>query len=203
MMIHTTEARWFIRGNPPSGICDWCNDSQNGYEKQKPRTDYYLTGFSKSDLGVKYRENKLEFKQAVQDKKKLLIIKTFTGILQEWKKWSFNLQDNALFEDMIEGNDLKWKGVRKERWLKIFTNDKGLLKSVKYNDSLKSACQYEICIVSHPDKSKVWWTIGFEAFGENPEALVRRVAEKSFNQNRFFENLNMNSMSYPEWVKVL
>ena len=202
-MIHTTEARWFIRGKLPAGINDWCNDNQSGLIRQEPRTDYYLTGFKNSDIGVKYREEKLEFKQAVQDKKKLLIIKSFTGILQEWKKWSFDLSETSLFESMLNDNKLIWKGVHKERWLKFFVNDNGILRSVSFSTDIKCGCQFEIGVVSNIDKSKTWWTIGFEAFGEKPEALVRRVAEKIFSQHRFFENLNMNSMSYPEWIKVL
>ncbi len=86
-MLQTTEARWFIRGNLPVTVHDWCNDKQKCFFKNKSqRTDYYLLGFKNSSLGVKYREEKLEFKQALHNKKKLLIIKSFTGILQDWKK---------------------------------------------------------------------------------------------------------------------
>jgi len=41
-MLHTTEARWFIRNDIPARIYDWCHDASNGFEKQPQRTDFYL-----------------------------------------------------------------------------------------------------------------------------------------------------------------
>jgi len=38
--------------------------------------------------------------------------------------------------------------------------------------------------------------------GEHAGKLIRRITDKVFNENRYFENLNMNSMSFPEWIKL-
>ncbi len=190
-IFHTIETRWFIKGKIPEEIQIWYDNSGEESLKQAARTDHYLRMLTDESQGVKLREGRIEIKKRTGELGMQSFSAACEGHVDTWCKWSFILAEihksGTIFND--QGNLVK---VAKERWLKrILANN--------------LVCLWELTGVNVDGHSGQWWTIAFEAFGEQPD-LSAEFSEivKQYSKDIQADYLNkQNSMSYSAWLSTL
>ena len=114
-MYKSKEIRWFFSENNEP-IEQWFSGRGMLFSKTKPRTDYYLPIPGKEDISVKLREGNIEIKQRHGQPVLHHLTKNAIGYLEDWVKWSFDVEDNdELAKNIIQAKKYSWFEVYKER----------------------------------------------------------------------------------------
>jgi hypothetical protein len=204
-MFATTEIRWFLRGDIPAEVLQWFHGRDAKCLDQPARTDHYLA-LPGNALGIKLREGMLEHKQKGGGDEKPWESRACSGTVGHWQKWSFIVEDQQAFREMLETCPLCWKGVVKKRSLHLLKADaSGELKFIDYEEAGNDACGWELAEVQVAGSPQKWWTTGFEAFGEKggQEKTLAVTLDDLITEGLGKYLHDKNSLSYPEWIKSL
>jgi hypothetical protein len=129
------------------------------------REDHYLRLTDAPTLGIKLREGRIEIKQRVRNYGMVRLHDRVTGMLEHWRKWSFQLAEarGALLSIAVPA--ASWIPVRKDRMLRTYrlTVDRSVVPVLAL-ESLRQGCEMELTRVHVAEQS--WWTLAFEAFGD-------------------------------------
>lgn len=187
-MLTTIELRWFYRGTIPTEVKDWFGDDLLG-EHLPPtseREDWYLYLRGCDFVGVKLRQGKLEIKWRKAELGVMSFGEKLEGKVEKWAKWICEdpAEESFMLTDVV--GDRSWMGVKKER------------SQRKYE-----SCTMEVTKVSIGDDA--WWSLGFEASGENPPAIytLQSVASEVFKSYRGAGLKTEDSYGYPQWLSVV
>jgi hypothetical protein len=172
------ETRWFAREPYPDALTRYFDVGAGGAEglvTVERRTDRYLKA-CREELGVKLRGGRLEIKLRERD----LGVKTFAprvnGRCAAWRKWSIPVPDDGA--RAIADSDSDWVAVEKLR--RFARLDRAGLRTSP-NGQPSAGCNFELTEVSVA--GRVWWSVGFEAFGDETElesilvSAVRRLSD--------------------------
>jgi hypothetical protein len=142
-------------------------------ERHPCREDHYLQLRDTDTLGIKLREGRVEVKQRVRDQGVFRLQERVTGVVEHWRKWSFQLAAAHRALSSIAAPPTAWIPVRKERLLRTYglTVD-GSVVPVPAPEALRHACELELTRVDVAGQD--WWTLAFEAFGDE-SALQERL----------------------------
>lgn len=201
-MFLSAEVRWFWHKDCPQPLHDWFFKTGLPPGGGHPRVDRYLAHANGAEIGIKKRGNTpgLEIKGLVATRRSAKLL-TIASHLEIWCKWPCSIAD------------LQWPhelAVTKKRWLRKFdiAGAAAVEIPLEPNENPKSGyalpvqgCNVELTEVRLQDRPDVWWTLGFEAFGDldsAPDNLTRVVlpdvsALASIVSSGAF-------LSYPRWL---
>jgi hypothetical protein len=223
------ELRWFFEievlsgqsleaAQIPTAVQTWFNGGETGlptgaeYIDTESRPDTYLNVPDSAGLGVKVRAGKrVEVKRRHVD----VGLRTWPGgvegRVEQWVKWSFALADKNEKGEKIEGPDVykpagSWLVVEKQRQLRKFEVKGDAVAAVvaKINPLPSQGCNLEITRLVYAHH--VWWSLGFESFGE------LETVEKNFNLVMNYVPLAFpgasmltaeHSYAYPAWLGMI
>ena len=179
--LRTTEARWFVRGAPPTDVAAWF-DALGPAVEAESRTDRYLAPASDA-LGVKLREGRIEAKR-LDGPAGPLDAGRAGAPLETWTKWSFVLDADA-------APGAGWVAVEKTR-------------RQREHEAGEGTCRLELSEVTVDGDA--WWSVCLEA--EGPSAETRRRALESAAA-RWLGRPDAPAlpadaaMGYPAWLRSL
>jgi hypothetical protein len=166
-MFPSAEIRWFWRDACPPQVREWFFETGLKPGAGPPRIDRYLALPNNRELGVKQRGDlpglEIKGRVAVQTDPE---IGRFGDRLEIWCKWS----TASSFLDAANT-----VAVKKTRWLRTFDASKpvGVELPLDSNETPQlgyafpvQGCNVELTEVQLSNRSELWWTLGFEAFGD-------------------------------------
>jgi hypothetical protein len=203
-MFPTAEVRWFFRGEVPANIWEWFHAGGHEPEEQSPRVDHYLRNIDGDSLGVKLREGRIEIKQRLGGQTLVRFGKRSDGYVARWVKWSFELAEASGVVAELSGSSSRWIGIWKAR--KVLTFQVTDEKSIKYMsgyEGIDRGCAWEIAKVKVDGVERAWWSVGFEAFGNETELgdTLMMVVNQSFSVANAPEFNGEQSYGYPNWLQ--
>jgi hypothetical protein len=187
--------------------------------KGKVRTDFYLSLPGVENLGMKFRGEEEQAEGETSRKEMTLEVKsrqreygviTFfngqTGRLEYWSKSAFRAQStNSQIFDLLQAENKAWIVVTKERYMRNYEVVDGKEVYSYHSDKrCDNGCNVELTrITVH---QHIWWTLGFEAFGETEEAMVNNLklsADVFFTQTGWDGFEEKDSSAYPKWLNLV
>lgn len=203
----SAEIRWFWHNQPPPGLKHWflearhhpCSAGGGG----GPRRDRYFHDPHQDELGLKLRGSKkgVEIKGLITLTRNGLTVDPFVGPIEIWAKWTsepLNLPEQALFK------------TKKLRWLRKFDTTKRGPEEIPLDSDEKPSngralpmlgCNVELTQVTLSNE-EVWWTLGFEAFGNIRTVENDLRATASILAERHPPEFEQGMVaSYPSWLK--
>lgn len=203
-MFQTAEIRWFFKGDIPKEVLDWFYDTDFEPDKQAQRTDYYMILPDNDSLGIKLREGRLEFKQRFGMSEEFIFDKSIGGCLEYWQKWSFELADYTAVINDIQTYPESWIGVVKDRSLQMFSiSEDGKIFQSPTDVLSHNGCGWELTKLHIKGKNEKWWSIGFEALGNEDQfrnTLVM-IADHILSTSKGILLDLSNSFGYPNWLQ--
>jgi hypothetical protein len=198
----TAEVRWFYPGAAPERMAAWFTHVDAATEVEPPRVDHYLRVLETDGIGIKYREGRIEIKQRHASVPVTLIPRAI-GLVELWRKWGFGLaayaENGAVFEE-----DAEWISVEKRRWVRTYRpGPDGAIEVTQRSLLPQCECSVELTEVLVGDQA--WWTLGFEASGE--ETTLKRSLEAVvchvINHMPVHTFDLAHSYGYPRWLQLL
>jgi hypothetical protein len=164
--------------------------------------DYYLRIDEGDGLGVKLREGRIEVKQRYGRQEMVRFGESAAGVVERWRKWSFRLAESGIVEAALHGMSASWIGVRKERALRTFqVGGDRRVRAAPGGEVLGAGCGWEVAKVECA--GEVWWSVGFEAFGEEVERrdTLLSVADHILSAGEAPVLEQEDSYGYPRWLQ--
>ena len=200
MLVHSAEARWFFRGEPPGPVLRAFASAPPGDE----RTDLYVALADCDATAVKLREGKLEIKARRAALGPAQYAPGVVGLAETWLKWSLALPDrDTLDREAARDAPVPQVAIRKRRRLRTFSLDPGHPEEVPPEAQPAQPCAVELTTITGPDAHAQWWSIGLEAAGlpGGAENALRATAAHLFADPAPAWHLGVEaSMSYPAWL---
>jgi len=201
-MFASAEVRWFWRNECPQQVHDWFFKTGLPPGGGYPRIDRYLPQPNDAEIGIKERggTSGLEVKGLVTTRRSPALAAVASHV-EIWCKWSCIIPNLKLAGEV---------SVTKTRWLRKF--DTSELARVEIplgsNEEPKSGyvapvqgCNVELTEVRRLNQPDVWWTIGFEAFGDFdtvPDNLMRVILPE---RSMLADMVSSGALlSYPAWL---
>lgn len=200
-MISTAETRWFAPGTAPEEVRSWFASRSGTSQRQPIRRDYYLLRISGDGLSVKLREGGLEIKQRYSSHGPVHFGRSMQGIVEQWVKWRFPLDDSTDPVQTILTGQQPWLAIDKERLLKFYQVDgQGLVQTVSKPADVPGTLHIELATVEV--RGSRWWTLAFEASGDGREAVQRlvTVTRLQFADTALLQLPVNGSFGYPRWL---
>ena len=207
-MWYTAEARWFIPETLPDAVLDWFSAGQ-ALESGGVQVHEYLLFPDCDSVGVKLREGRLEIKARQGTSQPLRHSPGIKGRTEQWLKWS--LADEGLQAlDQALHQSGPWLKVRKERFLRRFSAERGRLMEVTTRQGPLPAvgCNIEVTRIDVDANPRFWFSLGLEAFG--PATVTVRILDDAlvlfFNEHGCVPGTTLSeyeSASYPAWLAKL
>lgn len=174
----SAESRWFWSQSTPDGLGDWfCRKDPHDFPAGggKDRRDDYLRDPNQSELGIKRRGGKpgIEVKGLVS-RVSGLSTEPFMGPVELWTKWT---------SGTVELDPASTIVTQKRRWVRKFDTSDGSPREIQVDEDEgireplpDRGCNVEFTKLTMPN-GKLWWTLGFEAFGtlNDVESSLRNV----------------------------
>ena len=204
-MFSTTEVRWFYQGAVPPTVWQWFAAPNREISAQPPRIDYYLRIVDGDGLGIKLREGRIEVKQRYDQQGTVHFGDRVAGKVEQWRKWSFPLAEaEHMMAELDEGLS-SWVGVYKEREVRTLQMIDGAVVDVSGTVFLDHGCGWEVAQVRLETTNALWWSVGFEAFGE--EAVRGEMIGAIAGHILAMDNAPVlelkDSCGYPKWLQVV
>jgi hypothetical protein len=203
-MFPSAEIRWFNRGEVPATIRKWFYGLDGQPDLEPTRTDHYLRLPDSTSMGLKLRENRIEFKQRTGKSEKLDIPAGLSGMIEYYQKWSFPVNHPEAVEETLKMYGDSWIAIEKSRAIHRYRfADHGV--SLLENNSiiLEQGCGLELTIVNIGGQNEKWWTLGFEAFGDKGglKTILMSVMNMVIDQYGLPDPGANISCGYAEWLQ--
>jgi len=202
----TAEVRWFLPGRIPEEIRQWFGSSAFPLIPMT-RTDRYLVYPFSEQVGVKFREERIEVKAKVRDLDLLEVGDHVSGKMELWEKWSAGAESVPLLFRDISGTADHWIDVTKTRWMRVFNAEGDKVTESdpgRGQEHPGEGCYAEITGIEVGDRS--FWTLGLEAFGEEGsiEATLIKTAKLLFHPKAPHRGLTeTNAFAYPAFLRSI
>lgn len=201
-MLSTLEVRWFYEGPIPQLVLNWFHENAIHLETQPQRVDYYLRLENGDSRGVKLREGRIEVKERQRQYGIVQFHDQVAGAVEAWHKVSRELSEISDELARLASPKTTWIGVEKERIVQRFrVVDLNKVEPILVNENPISGCNLELTSVQIYGLN--WWTMGFEAFGEeikleqNLSATINVVLATDSPPSLDAEH----SFGYPRWLQ--
>ncbi|MBW4559898.1 MAG: hypothetical protein KME32_01875 [Mojavia pulchra JT2-VF2] len=205
-MLISNELRWFYPGKLPEDIKLWFQQNCLIDPLQSPeaREDIYLYSPGCDYLGIKLRQGRLEVKWRQAEFSVVRFGESVAGQPEKWGKWLCEDSTQESFQPaMVLGNPL-WVSVQKVRYSQLFQVLADLTaQPVSDQERIANGCRVEITNLVIQENA--WWSLAFEAFGENNYLMENLQATASwvFNTYQGTRLLIIDSYAYPHWLGLV
>lgn len=184
-MLTSVELRWFYPGNLPQEVSTWFKANNLGQLlAPEQREDIYLFVAPDCDyMGVKLRQGRLEVKWRRAELGTISFGNLVEGKLEKWGKW---------FCEDSTGESFKPQGVvTKSEWIRV--------KKVRQQRTQRD-CSVEITRLDINGNN--WWSLAFEAVGEDSAASanLQAVGSNIFQNYAYHQLQVQDSFAYPSWL---
>jgi|SRR5579859_1601494 len=212
-ILPSVEMRWFLTEEPSELKLLIYDDHVEAVQEEK-RDDYYLCLPRINFVGTKMREYRaagaasrpklnLEFKLLEREFDPVTFSQGGTGIMQAWRKWSVELDVNAVeYMDSTTRVPGRWIKVTKTRALRKYIVNAGKAELVLANTRVPQGCNVELTTLEIEGRPK-WWSFGFEAFADDDFTDLASILKQTisgFGRSMLQADI---SYSYPEWLSRL
>jgi hypothetical protein len=199
-MLTTNELRWFLPGTILPEIEGWFGQSCS----PQKREDWYLYAPGCDYLGIKLRQERLEVKWRKAELGVLRFGELVEGKAEKWGKWMCSDSTGESFQPATVSTNSIWVNIQKVRRLQSYQIlPDSSIQPVNANDSTDNGCSVEITQLLIQQQS--WWTLAFEAVGEDTHLLenLRLTASYLLSNYRGTKLIAANSYGYPHWLEVV
>jgi hypothetical protein len=199
-MLLSAEVRWFWEGRIPE-LTRWFGSGPFAPGGGEARVDTYLVDPAQVDLGVKSRGNTagLELKVLVSERQSRGI-GPLQSATQIWSKVS---------STVLSLDGLPAMATHKRRWLRKFDTGAATVTEIELGQDERpkasglpdDGCDVELTEVWLEDPTRVWTTLGFEAFGSFDR--VERSLAATLTQMSAVAMPNVGAgeaLSYAAWL---
>ncbi len=195
--FESIECRWFHRGLIPTNVITWF--TQELGDLLIPidrRNDVYLKS-SASEIGVKFRQGRLEVKYRSHPIHRCHI-HGYQGHIERWTKWICHQPQSSPWADITQES---WITVEKERYQRLYKYLEGdplsLTSLQKPEDGAIALEVTQLYLNQQP-----WWTIAVEYLGgtldlENTLSPILQFLLMNYQGTPLTLE---NSASYPQWL---
>ena len=217
-MVYTLELRWFLEGPIPPDVETWF--ARKDPRDEGKRTDTYLLNDRKggpyrekdlSEVGVKLREKKLQFKWRVSREAFSGLDGRVTGVAEGWKKWSrkyLEKSEKIVDEVFREESNTSCLRIEKHRRACEFSIDARIGKwALSREKHLEEGIRVELTKVDSLARDNASprssWTIGLDVYANQNEGdMLQQGFEHVFSDYPTSNELLVreNSYSYPQFV---
>jgi len=199
-MDPTAEVRWFRRGPLPDRVETWFRSREPRPDREAARVDRYLRPAPHGGLNVKLRAGRLEIKRRTAAEGERQFVGGAAGLVERWRKWSFPVRADAETDLLDAATSADWIAVRKERLLKEYYFQSG--SQISEGPSVEG-CEAELTRIEV--SGNAWWTLAFEAFGEETTLLENLIvaAEEALRAPCPTPLRSGDSRGYASWLARL
>jgi hypothetical protein len=207
-VLHSAEARWFILEVLPDEALDWFS-AGHPPDSEGVQIHEYLCFPNCESVGVKLREGRLEIKAMLSAPRPLSRDLGVSGRTDQWVKWSFASEGLKNLDPGLHQSG-RWLKVRKERFLRKFSADRGALAEITGRQGPFPAigCDIELTRIEVEAIPRFWFSLAFEALG--PPAVTTKLLECAvhsfFKEHGRLPGIPLtegNSLNYPAWLVKL
>ena len=166
-MLLSAEVRWFWRGRCPQPVHDWFFKSGLPPGGGFSRIDRYVSQRREAEISLKKRGDKPEFEvKGLVTTRRASELEPLAPHIEIWCKWSCTIPSLNLRDELA---------ITKTRWLRKFDTSKYVRSEIPLDANEKptagyslpvQGCNVELTEVQMAGHSGMWWTLGFEAFGD-------------------------------------
>jgi hypothetical protein len=200
----SAEIRWFWSTACPERIDRWFGSGTVPPGGGNTREDEYLHEPDQTELGLKSRgrESGIEAKGLVAVLLQPSDAMPFVGPIQIWCKWQ---------SLTLTLRDLPTVRTRKTRWLRKFDTSREEPIEIPLGDDgvpkeggplPRHGCNVELTRIEL-DAEQIWWTLGFEAFGDVFSVERNLRSTLSVMASRHPPALGSGELlSYPAWLSM-
>jgi hypothetical protein len=202
-MYTTVEVRWFFHGRIPDEVSDWFSSVAGIKETPEIRTDKYLWLPGMTSFGVKIRHQSLEIKLRTKEIGTVKLHQSADGCMEQWRKWSFALDQGPGKQHLAKYRDANWIKVHKERFLQRYEIKNGQeVNSIDPGHAPTAGCEVELTAIKLLDQ--YWWTFAFESFGDESTLIDSLTLLSATILNAGFPTLfpETRSFGYPQWLQA-
>jgi hypothetical protein len=195
--FRTREVRWFLN-RPIPKVGQWFETLPPTSYTRESREDVYLVLTGRKDLGIKFRENRLELKYRIGPSRRQEIAPGIRGSMEAWEKLGFPSTPEIASSILPEGSTAMRVPVLKERMATIIETNSARTTFQPLGIPVEAGVQFEYTQLQILGSK--WYTLGLEWTGDKgivlpaellsalpPAALVEETA----------------SMGYPEFLQRL
>lgn len=203
-MLTTTELRWFKLGTLPKEIFQWFQQDQLGdLAPPEEREDVYLYTPGCEYMGIKLRQGRLEIKWRKAELGSLRFGEKVEGKVEKWGNWLCEDPTQQSFQpqDVVGKLWISVKKKRSQRKYQVISGESIVAGSV--NQSIDQGCNVELTQLSI--NSNDWWSLAFEAFGEDDYLSdnLKAVTSDVFKNYQGLELQPQDSFAYPSWLSLV
>ncbi|EFH89832.1 hypothetical protein [Ktedonobacter racemifer] len=224
-MLKSVEIRWFLCGKLEEDILKRFKSKRikDDIDQVNLRKDVYFVLCDTESIGMKIRgcgdlegsKDKIEIKWR-QMRGETIPINGNKAYVEHWMKWGFSDEDdvsqslsqmllNTSKEPIKDNTKKAWVTVEKARYSRKYELVAGTkVKDVPIQVCVKNRCTAELTALKALDQE--WWTLGFEAIGENFSAIenaIKYIAEHITADLGFNSLKAEDSYGYPKWLHIL
>jgi hypothetical protein len=215
LLYSTFEVRWFFAGPAEAGVEDWfrgrlLDGSGHGspitWQPEPPawRRDRYLRIPAAADMGIKWREGRLEIKGREATLGCHIFGPEIEGVVERWLKWSFGgelieRRYSALFAD--GAGVITVDKRRLQRHVRV--EPSGRAVEVGPSHDRERGVDVELTDVHVAGSSaEAHWSMAFEAFPADPPMTIHLSSFVScfLQECPVLPLVAARSMSYPQWL---
>ena len=204
-MLVSAELRWFKCGKLPDAIAQWFQQDELGnyLAPAEERVDVYLYLPACDYMGIKLRQGRLEIKWRKAELGILRFGDTLEGKAEKWGKWLCEDPTQESFQPQDVGGE-SWVSVNKVRSQRRYQVLSGeSIKAVPVTESVDQGCNVELTQLSINGNN--WWSLGFEAFGEDDCLMnnLQAVASEVLKTYGGLKLQSQDSYAYPSWLSFV
>ena len=155
----TREVRWFLE-QPVPEAGRWFEALPRASYTLESREDVYLVLPGRTDLGVKFRENRLELKYRFGNSTTAEIAPGMTGVLESWEKLGFPTTPEIANSVLPEGSHASRIPVLKRRRATLMKTDGETVTFNPLGTPVTAGIQLEYTELQVLGAS--WYTLGLE-----------------------------------------
>jgi hypothetical protein len=219
----TLEARWFFAGplaQSEAGVEAWFHSRPRYGGSERPasiawdpappawRQDRYLLVPDQDDMGIKWREGRLEIKGREAALGPTEFAPAIEGVCERWIKWSYaGAAIERRFSELFRGGAAAGVVLVEKRRLQRHLRLKrsGTLVEVGRADPRRRGVAVELAQIrlhgAPGSRSGLHWSLGFEAFpGEEVAACFAEIVAGFLEGCPALPLSADRSMSYPRWL---
>lgn len=197
MCFKTREVRWFFKQPVPEAGRWFEKLPQTSYTLES-REDIYLVLPGRADLGIKFRENRLELKYRRGNSTTEEIAPGVTGVFESWEKLGFPSVSEMAASVLPEGSSASRIPVQKRRTATLIETAGGTVAFNPLGTPVKAGVQFEYTELQVLGAS--WYTLGLEWPGHSGFAFPAGLISDLPGSLKVEVN---TSMGYPEFLQRL
>jgi hypothetical protein len=201
-MLVSAEVRWFWRWQRPQPVYDWFFRTGLPPGGGLSRVDRYIPQRGEPDISLKRRGDRADFEvKGLVTTRRSPELEPLAPHIEIWCKWSCTIPGFKLTDEVV---------VTKTRWLRKFDTSKYVRSEIPLdaNDQPKvgyslpaQGCNVEWTEVRMAGLAGVWWTLGFEAFGDL-DSVPTNLTLTVLPEKAVLERIVASGafLSYPAWL---